>query len=161
MLCVISFVDQIKVIAIVYGLTLVANIADEVFTKMPIATITNTVSERIPVISAPPDGYVVVRRMNYGEELKRSGMAAKLLMNSNKDSKDFQGEIDMQTEEVAYWDFANLVVEHNMQDSDERLLNFKNRADVVKLAGPIGKEIGQIIDDFNGNVKDSDDTKNS
>lgn len=126
---------------------------------MPVAVVTNTQSDKIPLITAPPDGYVVVRRMNYGEELKRSGMAAKLLMSSTKDSKDFQGQIDMQTEEVAFWDFANLVVEHNMQDADGRLLNFKNRADVVKLSGAVGKEIGQIIDDFNG-AKESEEVKN-
>ena len=127
---------------------------------MPIAVVTNTTSDPMPLLTAPPDGFVIVRRMNYGEELKRSGMAAKLLMNANKDTKDFQGEIDMQTEEVAYWDFANLIVEHNLQDATGRLLNFKNRADVNMLSGAVGKEVGQIIDDFNA-VKDSDDIKNS
>jgi hypothetical protein len=159
-LVILPPVAVLKGLLATYAFVVCINIVDEVFPKMPIVTVTDDISERIPLVTAPPDGYVVVRRMNYGEELKRSGMAAKLLMNSDKNSKDFQGEIDMQTEEVAYWDFANLVVEHNMQDQDGRTLNFKNRADVVKLSGPVGKEIGQVIDDFN-NVKDSEETKNS
>jgi len=127
---------------------------------MPAAVVTNTVSEKLPLLSAPPDGYVIVRRMNYGEELKRSNMAAKFLMNSDKGSKEMQGQLEMQTEEVAFWDFANLVVEHNLTDANELPLNFKNHAHVSMLDGAIGREIGELIDAFNG-AKESEEVKNS
>lgn len=126
---------------------------------MPVAVVTNTVSEKMP-LSSLPGAYVVVRRMNYGEELKRSNMATKFLMSSDKNAKDVQGEINMQTEEVAYWDFANLIVEHNLTDAQDVPLNFKNRAHVSTLDGSVGREVGEIIDAFNG-VKDSEEIKNS
>lgn len=128
---------------------------------MPIGVITNAVSDKLPLDSLPPDGYVIVRRMNYGEKLIRSNMAAKFLMSSpTKDSKDFQGQLDMQTEEVAYWDFAHLVVEHNVQDLDGRTLNFQNRNDVRKLDGAVGEEIGRKIDEFQ-NPEVTQEVKNS
>src|SRR5258706_2828939 len=108
----------------------------------------------------PPDGYVIVRRMNYGEKLLRSNMAAKFLMSGSTKDKEFAGELDMQTEEVAYWDFANLVVEHNVQDEDGRVLNFKNKIDVKKLDGAVGEEIGRIIDEFNA-PEETEEVKNS
>lgn len=131
---------------------------------MPIVVVTDNISEKMPVVSAPPDGYVVVRRMNYGEELSRSAKATKLLVggsgNGKQNKDDFQGEVDIQTEAIALWDFANLIVEHNFQDVDGRTLNFKNVQDVKKLPANIGREIGTIIDDFN-NVEESEEVKNS
>jgi hypothetical protein len=125
---------------------------------MPVAVVTNALSDKKPLTSLP-EGYVIVRRMNYGEKLLRSNMAAKFLMGgTSKD--DVQGELSMQTEEVAYWDFANLVVEHNLEDTDGRVLNFKIKADVKKLDGAIGDEIGRIIDEFQEPEK-TEEVKNS
>lgn len=132
---------------------------------MPRAVVINSLSDKIPLITLPPDGYVIVRRMTYGEDLARSAKATKILMGSpdanGKQSKDnFQGEIDIQTEALALWDFANLIVEHNCEDVDGRVLNFKSVADVKKLDKNIGQEIGKIIDDFNA-VEETEEVKNS
>ena len=94
------------------------------------------------------DGYVVIREMTYGERLTRSNLtgAMKLL----KDQKsDYAGEIAMETERMALWDFANLIVEHNLEDLDGRTLNFKNVQDVKKLSSRIGDEVGTLIDKWN------------
>lgn len=132
--------------------------------RMPVAVITDDISEKIPLKSLPPDGYVVVRRMSYGESLAREAKATKLLVagsegkGSNKTAP--QAEVDIQTEALALWDFANLVVEHNCEDKDGRTLNFKNVADVKKLNGAVGREIGKIIDEYN-DVEETDEIKNS
>lgn len=110
-----------------------------------------------------PEGYVIVRRMTYGEELARSGMATKFTVGgggANTKKEDFKGEIDINTEEVALWDFANLIVEHNLTDDKEQPLNFKNRAHVRALQRDVGKEIGDCIDEWNSQI-DSEETKNS
>lgn len=127
---------------------------------MPIAVVTNSTSDRLP-LKTLPEAYVVVRRMNYGEKLLRSNMATKLLMSGSRDKndKDVQAEVDMQTELVAYWDFANLITEHNLQDADGRELNFRNPSDVKKLDSVIGEEVGQLIDNFNS-PEESDEVKN-
>lgn len=137
-------------------------IEKEVF-RMPVAVVVDDTSDKIELKTLPPDGYVVVRRMSYGESLAREAKATKLLVagGDRKNSKDApQAEVDIQTEALALWDFANLVVEHNCQDKDGRVLNFKNIADVKKLSGSVGREIGKIIDDYN-DVEESEDVKNS
>lgn len=130
---------------------------------MPVAVVIDNTSDKIPLKTLPPDGYVVVRRMSYGESLAREGKATKLLVagSDNRDSKSTpQAEVDIQIEVLALWDFANLIVEHNCEDRDGRLLNFRNIDDVKKLSGAVGREIGQIIDDFNA-VEETDEVKNS
>lgn len=129
---------------------------------MPSAVVTNNVSEKILLKTLPPDGYVVVRRMNYGEELSRQSKATKLIVGGEdaKSGKGFAGEVDIQTEAIAFWDFANLVVEHNCEDETGRTLNFKSVMDVKRLDARVGKEIGEIIDAFNA-VEETDEIKNS
>jgi hypothetical protein len=129
---------------------------------MPVAVVVENISDKITLKTLPPDGYVVVRRMTYGETLARESKATKILVEgSDKNSKTGpQAEVDIQTEALAYWDFANLVVEHNCQDIDGRVLNFKNIADVTKLSGVVGREIGQIIDAYN-DVEETEEVKNS
>lgn len=124
---------------------------------MPVGTITNTVSDQI-LLKTLSDGYVVVRRMNYGEELQRSALATKITL-GGVTGKDLGGEVDIQTEKLALWDFANLVVDHNITDANERKLDFRNEADVRALNSTIGKEIGEIIDNFN-DAKNSEEVKN-
>jgi hypothetical protein len=91
---------------------------------------------------------VTIREMTYGERLKRSGLMG--AMRILKDTKsDYAGEIAMQSEKLALWDFANLIVDHNLQDKDERLLNFKDPVDVEKLSASVGEEVGSLIDKWN------------
>jgi hypothetical protein len=92
--------------------------------------------------------FVVIREMTYGERLMRSSLtgAMKIL----KDTKsDYAGELSMETQKIALWDFANLVVEHNLEDVDGRTLNFKVEQDVRKLSSRIGDEVGSLIDKWN------------
>ena len=126
---------------------------------MPVAVVTNNVSEKM-MLKTLPEGYVIVRRMTYGEELERSQIATKFTMGAQVGSKDFAGELDVQTAKVALWDFSHLVIEHNLTDANDTLLNFKNATDVNRLDVTVGKEIGQIIDDFNA-VAETPEVKNS
>jgi len=93
-------------------------------------------------------GYVVIREMTYGERLQRSSLSG--AMKVLKDSKsDFAGEISMETQRMALWDFANLIVEHNLEDATGRTLNFKNESDTRMLSSRIGDEVGTLIDKWN------------
>ena len=92
--------------------------------------------------------YVVIREMTYGERLQRSNLMG--AMKVIKDTKsDFAGELSMETQRMALWDFANLITEHNLEDTDGRRLNFKVEADVKKLSSRIGDEVGTLIDKWN------------
>lgn len=114
-------------------------------TAMPVAVVDSQPVRR--ELKTVPEGYVVIREMTYGERIMRGGMtgAMKIL----KGKSDYAGELSMETQKLTLWDFANLVVEHNLQDKDGRELNFKLEADVRKLASKVGEEIGTYIDEIN------------
>lgn len=124
---------------------------------MPIAVVLTT--EQKFELETLPEAYVIVRRMNYGESLRRQGMLTKFNISASGGSKDFSGQLDLQQEAVTMWDFSNLVVDHNLTDENDKPLNFKNVNDVKRLDGVIGNEIGKIIDDFN-NPESSEEVKN-
>ncbi len=125
---------------------------------MPIAVVLNT--EEKFELKLLEGAYVTIRRMNYGESLKRQSMATKFFIDGSQNSKDFKGELDVQQETVTLWDFANLVTDHNLTDENDKPLNFKNVADVKRLDGALGQEIGKYIDDFN-RFEGLDEIKNS
>lgn len=102
-----------------------------------------------------PEGYVKIRRMTYGEKLNRTDD----LMNMRTTAEDREMQIQMMSKRVALQDFANLVVEHNLTDENDKLLNFKNPADVLRLDPIIGDEIGQLIDQLNS-FETKDEVKN-
>jgi hypothetical protein len=128
---------------------------------MPIGTV--LVTTKRYDLKTLPEGYVVVRRMTYGEELQRTEMATKFTLGgagASLDKDSFSGALDINTTAVALWDFANLIVDHNITDENENNLNFKNPNDVKRLSSVVGKEIGEAIDEWNA-AKDTQDTKNS
>lgn len=126
---------------------------------MAVATIVNT-SERFDLKSAPPDGFVVVRRMSYGEKLKRQGMMTKFRMEMGRNKSDTTNmDVDLDQEKVTIWEFQNLIVEHNLTDENLTPLNFKNVADIVRLGPVVGEEIQTYIDKLNSFEAD-DDVKN-
>jgi|SRR4051794_27237511 len=116
---------------------------------MPVGVITEPmVREELKTLEG---AYVVIKRMTYGQKLTRSQMAMKMRMQfQGKGQKEDGGiDIDMMNRLVSLWSFANLIAEHNITDVDERLLNFRNVADVEKLSGPVGEEIDSLIDKLN------------
>lgn len=121
---------------------------------MPRATVASQ-AEKFELKSLP-DGYVVIRRMTYGEKLNRTdGM-----MNMRTTSEDKEMQINLMSKRVAFQDFANLIMDHNLTDENDRALNFKSAADVERLDPVVGDEIGQLIDSINS-FEDRDDVKKS
>lgn len=127
---------------------------------MPIVTVGDSDNERHELKTAPPDGYVVLRRLSYGESLARDALATKFTVDGSPGSKDFLGDVKIDQEGIAFYDFAHCVVEHNLTDEQGRLLNFKNIVDIKKISKQVGKEIGDLIDSINNFEKD-EEVKNS
>lgn len=114
-------------------------------TKMPVAVVQeDTVREELKSL---PGAYVVIRRMTYGERLVRTGLSGKMKIMTER--SEYAGELEMATRKLALWDFQNLITEHNLQDKDERVLNFKNIQDIEKLSARVGEEVGSLIDKHN------------
>lgn len=127
---------------------------------MAIATITQP-TETFKLKSCPPDGYVTIRRMTWGEKLKRQSMMTKYRMEMTKNTKDqdMSLDVDILQEKVSQWEFSNLIVEHNLTDETETPLNFKNIADIVRLGPVVGEEIQGYIDEVNS-FEEKEEVKN-
>ena len=109
--------------------------------------------------TAPPDGFVVIRRMNHGEKLLRSEFATKMTYKvaGKGRNKDMEGTIELMQRASTLWDFKHLIVDHNLQDKDERPLDFKNEADINKIPGIVGEEISSLLDELNNFEADAED----
>jgi len=123
---------------------------------MPVGTNLDD-TDRFDLKSAPPDGYVVLQRMSYGDKLARQAMVSKMQVLTSKGSKDVKAELDMMSRQTALFDFARCIVEHNLTDANDRLLDFKNSRDVEALNGRIGEEINLYIDRLN-NFEEEDES---
>jgi hypothetical protein len=119
---------------------------------MAIATTASTETVRKDLKTCPPDGYVVIRRQTYGEKLNNSESTMKLTAGAKK-SSGLEGEVALVNKAVTIWQFANLIVDHNLEhqapNGDLRLLNFKQISDIQLLRGDIGEEIATYIDELN------------
>lgn len=123
---------------------------------MPVATVTRN-TERFDLTTAPPDGYVIVRRMTFGEKLHRQDELMQIHAPTTKDSNYL--EMAMMNKKAALQDFSNLIVEHNLTDESGRMLNFRNANDVASLDPRIGDEISVLIDGINA-FEETSEVKN-
>ena len=113
---------------------------------MPRGTVAQN-TERYDLKTLPPDGFVVIRRMTFGEKLAHQDDA--LHMQSTGVGKNSSLELKSMFRKMALTDFGNLVVDHNITDDQDRLLNFKSAQDVLALDPRVGDEISQLIDALN------------
>lgn len=120
---------------------------------MPKATFSSE-SKRFELKSLP-DGYVVIKRMSYGQSLQRREMG-KITLALSK-GRDTTGEMALANKEASYLEFSWCIEEHNLEDENGQLLNLSNRNDIDRLDPRIGQEIDSYINEMN-NFED-DDTK--
>jgi hypothetical protein len=111
-----------------------------------------------------PGGYVVIKRMNHGEKLTRQDLSSKMKINATKKSKDIEGIIDLVQRTVSFWEFKNLIVDHNLtklrdpnDPSSEVPLNLKDERDIAIIDGKIAEEINTAISNFNNFEEDAED----
>lgn len=119
-------------------------------------------SDKFPLKTAPPDGYVTIRKFTYGEQLKIRSLSARAHIaaqefegrgkgkDNGEDSADVGMSFDM--EGVAAFQFARAIVDHNLTLNDGTPINFRNRAHFAKLDDTIGAEIEELIDRYNPEV---------
>lgn len=120
---------------------------------MPTATVAK--HEEKFFLNTVPEGYVVIRRMTFGEKLERQDE----MMRLHAGMGDQGFEVAMMNKKTALKDFGNLVTDHNLTDENERPLNFKNQAHVLALDPRVGDEISDLIDKIN-NYEEKPEIKN-
>jgi hypothetical protein len=96
-----------------------------------------------------PEGYVVLRRLTYGQFLQRREMMASMKFSGNQKTQGYEAEMAAAGRKVAEFEFANCIAEHNLEDDDGQLLDFRRSASVHLLDPRIGDEISSYIDEMN------------
>lgn len=91
--------------------------------------------------------FVVLRPLTFGEFATRREMMTKMTMRGSKE--DAAGEINAMNRAVTEYEFRKTIIEHNLEDSNGVLLNFKNPASFDLLISRVGEEIGTYIEEMN------------
>jgi len=124
---------------------------------MPRATVNLADTNRIELKTLPAagmeeGGFVVLRRLTYGQKIQRTQMATEVSMHQDgKGGKNSSPEMlmKMTTERVAVFDFASCIVDHNLEDEHGRKLDFKQPQSVFMLDPRVGEEIANHMDEMN------------
>lgn len=120
---------------------------------MPKATTNINDTERKDLKTCPPDGFVVLRRLSYGEMIERRSLSGKLNLNATPGkggkNQDVQAFIQMANRLVTEFEFRNCIVDHNLEDENGTPLDFRKPTTLSQLDPRIGDEISQYIDTMN------------
>jgi len=124
---------------------------------MPAAVVDMNSTEKFDLKSAPPDGYVELRKMTFGQKLVRQQNAMKIQMQMRrKNQGNTTASMEMESLASTLFDFKNCVVSHNLTDATGNPLNLASDFDVQRLDPRVGEEISTYIDQMN-NFEDNDE----
>lgn len=115
---------------------------------MPNATVNTDDTTRFELKSLT-GGFVVLRRLTYGQKLKRRAMTSSMVMRSERGKRSLEGEMQLINEAASAFDFQHCVVDHNLEDVSGRKLQLGNKEDLAKLDPRIGEEIEELMDKLN------------
>lgn len=117
--------------------------------------------ERVDLKSCPPDGFVVIRQLSFGEMLERRDQAVKYYQESSTSRRQVQDivktEIDVLNKASRRYDFTTCIVDHNLEDDHGNKLNFQNPSTLDVLDPLIAMEIERAIDKLNREDVDEED----
>lgn len=92
-------------------------------------------------------GFVVLKRLSYGQWLARNEMAmeVKIQASGRGNNAAFGGEMAMHNRKVTIWEFQQCIVDHNLQNTDETPLDFRGINTLDILDPKVGTEISDYI----------------
>lgn len=96
-----------------------------------------------------PEGFVVLRKLTYGEMLSRRNLGMGVTAPFRRDSEEIDMKLDLSQEEVRVYEFSHMIIDHNLEDEDGRQLNLMDRNDINKLDPKIALEIEGYISELN------------
>lgn len=117
---------------------------------MPIAVNNTEDTITFDLKSAPPDGFVTLRRMTYGQIVQRRAlMKMSMDMSGKGKNRDIKGEMAMASVEINNFEFKHCIVDHNLEKADGTKLNFGSPVDLQLLDPRVGQEIEKYITQMN------------
>lgn len=104
-----------------------------------------------------PEGYVLLRKLSYGEIQERKELASSLraggapnrAQRRGAPSDDGELRVDVHYKTIQLFDFQRCILEHNLEDDNGNVLSLGTMEDMVKLDPRVGQEIEALIDDLN------------
>lgn len=106
-----------------------------------------------------PEGYVDLRKLTYGEMLRRRDIGSTMRAGGNSRKKGV--EFDTDSLEIQHFEFSRCIVSHNLEDSNGRTLNMRDKNDIIKLDPRIAGEIESLISDMNQPPEDDEEEGSS
>lgn len=97
-------------------------------------------------------GFVKLRRLNWSEMLERRTMTGQMNMVASAKSNSSQemvASMSLANKKVTEFEFKNCIVEHNLEDDNGNLLDFRSPVAFVLLDPRIGDEIDRLINKMN------------
>lgn len=129
--------------------------------RMPRATVV-TAPERFDLESLPKTeeddgGFVLIRRLSYGEKLQKDQEAMKMRfdMSTAGDTKGMDAEIAMISELATLNEFQRCIMDHNLTDENNIRLDLTKIENIRKLDPRVGDEINQLMATLNDFEKKS------
>jgi hypothetical protein len=126
---------------------------------MPKAT-ANIVEPERHELKTLPEGFVVLRRLTYGQKLERKAMASVASAEQGRGKQSMKMQIAMISEQAQLYDFTHCVMEHNLEGDNGELLNFSDINAIRSLDPRIGEEIERLMDSMNNFEEDDPDLGN-
>lgn len=116
---------------------------------MPRATVV-TQPERFD-LETVEGGFILLRRMTYGEKLQKDQEAMKLRfdMSTAGNEGGMDAEIAMINEFATLAELSKCVMDHNLEDEHGNKLDFRKAEDVRKLDPRVGDEIQALLAELN------------
>ncbi len=94
-----------------------------------------------------PDGFVVLRRSNFGEQLKLRTLIAQFEQGEGGTTT----AIDYNA--IVQYQLMQFVVEHNLEDESGKTMDFAKKDNVQRLDPTVGAEVERLIDAYNSQGK--------
>lgn len=111
---------------------------------MPRATV--DINERHPHdLKTLEGGAVTLRRLPYGQWLKRQEMAMQMKVKGMERGQETEGLLAMANRVVTEFEFRECIVDHNLTDANDEPLDFRSGRTLDQLDPKIGNEIAGYI----------------
>lgn len=98
-----------------------------------------------------PGGFVELRKLSYGEILKRREISSEATAPLGQKNSDTPTEMRLHIAilKTQQYDFSKCIIDHNLEDENDRKLNLASPSDFQKLDPKVAQEIEYYIDQLN------------